>query len=169
MCLKPYFLVPIIINLHELPGSTILCCPWMFCWVLFKAGQNIFKKCLRGVWISLNDFCVTVLQESAQVYFKEVASRSAWWLVILSDSQRGHQLWWLALSIIRASSVADCTWLLLLLQVFPLDYILITVITVYFVITSMAGIRNMGIWFFWIRVSKSFTPVVQRKKLNVCH
>ncbi|KAG7271438.1 hypothetical protein CRUP_030938 [Coryphaenoides rupestris] len=43
--------------------------------------------------------------------------------------------------------------LLLVLQpVFPLDYILITVITVYFVLTSMAGIRNMGIWFFWIRV-----------------
>eukprot|EP00066_Takifugu_rubripes_P012461 XP_011601727.1 PREDICTED: probable lysosomal cobalamin transporter [Takifugu rubripes] len=45
--------------------------------------------------------------------------------------------------------------LLLVLQpVFPLDYILITVITVYFVITSMAGIRHMGIWFFWIRLYK---------------
>ncbi|XP_077586539.1 lysosomal cobalamin transport escort protein LMBD1 isoform X1 [Stigmatopora nigra] len=45
--------------------------------------------------------------------------------------------------------------LLLVLQpVFPLDYILITVITMYFVITSMAGIRNMGIWFFWIRLYK---------------
>uniref|UniRef100_A0AAX7VVH0 Lysosomal cobalamin transport escort protein LMBD1 n=1 Tax=Astatotilapia calliptera TaxID=8154 RepID=A0AAX7VVH0_ASTCA len=45
--------------------------------------------------------------------------------------------------------------LLLALQpVFPLDYILITVITVYFVLTSMAGIRNMGIWFFWIRLYK---------------
>ncbi|XP_068597481.1 lysosomal cobalamin transport escort protein LMBD1 [Brachionichthys hirsutus] len=45
--------------------------------------------------------------------------------------------------------------LLLALQpVFPLDYILITVITMYFVITSMAGIRNMGIWFFWIRLYK---------------
>lgn len=39
-----------------------------------------------------------------------------------------------------------------LFQVFPLDYVLITVITMYFVFTSMAGIRNMGIWFFWIRV-----------------
>ncbi|KAJ8412819.1 hypothetical protein AAFF_G00117710 [Aldrovandia affinis] len=45
--------------------------------------------------------------------------------------------------------------LLLALQpVFPMDYILITVITMYFVITSMAGIRNMGIWFFWIRLYK---------------
>lgn len=45
--------------------------------------------------------------------------------------------------------------LLLALQpVFPLDYILITVITVYFVFTSMAGIRNMGIWFFWMRLYK---------------
>lgn len=45
--------------------------------------------------------------------------------------------------------------LLLALQpVFPLDYILITVITMYFVFTSMAGIRNMGIWFFWIRLYK---------------
>ena len=42
-------------------------------------------------------------------------------------------------------------------QVFPLDYILITVITVYFVLTSMAGIRNMGIWFFWIRVQSDRT------------
>ncbi len=38
-----------------------------------------------------------------------------------------------------------------------MDYILITVITMYFVVTSMAGIRNMGIWFFWIRVSKGPT------------
>ncbi|XP_076021397.1 lysosomal cobalamin transport escort protein LMBD1 [Genypterus blacodes] len=45
--------------------------------------------------------------------------------------------------------------LLLALQpVFPLDYLLITVITMYFVLTSMAGIRNMGIWFFWIRLYK---------------
>ncbi|XP_045543084.1 lysosomal cobalamin transport escort protein LMBD1 isoform X5 [Salmo salar] len=40
------------------------------------------------------------------------------------------------------------------LKVFPLDYVLITVITMYFVFTSMAGIRNMGIWFFWIRLYK---------------
>lgn len=45
-------------------------------------------------------------------------------------------------------------------QVFPLDYILITVITMYFVVTSMAGIRNMGIWFFWIRVNKDPTSYV---------
>uniref|UniRef100_A0A671SEE6 Lysosomal cobalamin transport escort protein LMBD1 n=1 Tax=Sinocyclocheilus anshuiensis TaxID=1608454 RepID=A0A671SEE6_9TELE len=45
--------------------------------------------------------------------------------------------------------------LLLALQpVFPLDYVLITIITMYFVFTSMAGIRNMGIWFFWIRLYK---------------
>nr|XP_046216601.1 lysosomal cobalamin transport escort protein LMBD1-like [Oncorhynchus gorbuscha] len=45
--------------------------------------------------------------------------------------------------------------LLLILQpVFPLDYVLITVITMYFVFTSMAGIRNLGIWFFWIRLYK---------------
>ncbi|XP_056616324.1 lysosomal cobalamin transport escort protein LMBD1 [Triplophysa dalaica] len=45
--------------------------------------------------------------------------------------------------------------LLLALQpVFPLDYVLITIITMYFVFTSMAGIRNMGIWFFWMRLYK---------------
>ncbi|XP_048387591.1 lysosomal cobalamin transport escort protein LMBD1 isoform X2 [Stegostoma tigrinum] len=45
--------------------------------------------------------------------------------------------------------------LLLVLQtVFPLDYVLIAVITMYLVFTSMAGIRNMGIWFFWIRLYK---------------
>ncbi|XP_069462303.1 lysosomal cobalamin transport escort protein LMBD1 isoform X2 [Ambystoma mexicanum] len=38
--------------------------------------------------------------------------------------------------------------------VFPLDYILITTIIVYFIFTSMSGIRNMGIWFFWIRLYK---------------
>ncbi|NP_001082436.1 lysosomal cobalamin transport escort protein LMBD1 [Xenopus laevis] len=38
--------------------------------------------------------------------------------------------------------------------VFPLDYIFITTITMYFIFTSMAGIRNMGIWFFWIRLYK---------------
>ncbi|XP_040284562.1 lysosomal cobalamin transport escort protein LMBD1 [Bufo bufo] len=39
-------------------------------------------------------------------------------------------------------------------RVFPLDYILITVIIMYFFFTSMAGIRNMGIWFFWVRLYK---------------
>ncbi|KAG8124134.1 putative lysosomal cobalamin transporter-like protein [Naja naja] len=39
-------------------------------------------------------------------------------------------------------------------EVFPLDYILITTIIMYFIFTSMAGIRNMGIWFFWIRLYK---------------
>ncbi|NXK19675.1 LMBD1 protein, partial [Arenaria interpres] len=38
--------------------------------------------------------------------------------------------------------------------VFPLDYVLITTIVMYFIFTSMAGIRNMGIWFFWIRLYK---------------
>ncbi|XP_069742242.1 lysosomal cobalamin transport escort protein LMBD1 isoform X2 [Narcine bancroftii] len=45
--------------------------------------------------------------------------------------------------------------LLLVLQtVFPLDFILIAIITMYIIFTSMAGIRNMGIWFFWIRLYK---------------
>ncbi|XP_075058681.1 lysosomal cobalamin transport escort protein LMBD1 [Mixophyes fleayi] len=39
-------------------------------------------------------------------------------------------------------------------RVFPLDYVLITVIIMYFVFTSMAGIRNMGVWFFWMRLYK---------------
>ncbi|KAJ6665857.1 hypothetical protein lerEdw1_001329 [Lerista edwardsae] len=38
--------------------------------------------------------------------------------------------------------------------VFPLDYILISTIIMYFIFTSMAGIRNMGIWFFWMRLYK---------------
>ncbi|XP_075720266.1 lysosomal cobalamin transport escort protein LMBD1 [Rhinoderma darwinii] len=42
----------------------------------------------------------------------------------------------------------------ILQRVFPLDYILITVIIMYFFFTSMAGIRNMGIWFFWIQLYK---------------
>ncbi|KAM8953049.1 lysosomal cobalamin transport escort protein LMBD1 [Pelodytes ibericus] len=42
----------------------------------------------------------------------------------------------------------------LLQTVFPLDYFLITIIIMYFLFTSMAGIRNMGIWFFWIRLYK---------------
>ncbi|CAM9562877.1 lysosomal cobalamin transport escort protein LMBD1 isoform X1 [Lampetra fluviatilis] len=42
--------------------------------------------------------------------------------------------------------------LLYLQPVFPLDYILMAIITMYFVVTSMAGIRNMGIWFFWMKL-----------------
>ncbi|XP_069091824.1 lysosomal cobalamin transport escort protein LMBD1 [Pleurodeles waltl] len=38
--------------------------------------------------------------------------------------------------------------------VFPLDYILIATIMMYFIFTSMSGIRNMGIWFFWMRLYK---------------
>ncbi|KAF4025025.1 hypothetical protein G4228_017036 [Cervus hanglu yarkandensis] len=44
----------------------------------------------------------------------------------------------------------------LLQTVFPLDYILITIIMMYFIFTSMAGIRNIGIWFFWIRSNMTF-------------
>ncbi|KAK6180086.1 hypothetical protein SNE40_012298 [Patella caerulea] len=39
-------------------------------------------------------------------------------------------------------------------KVFPLDYILMCGVVVYFVFCSMSGIRNMGIWFFWIRIYK---------------
>uniref|UniRef100_A0A8C4Q3W1 Lysosomal cobalamin transport escort protein LMBD1 n=1 Tax=Eptatretus burgeri TaxID=7764 RepID=A0A8C4Q3W1_EPTBU len=39
-------------------------------------------------------------------------------------------------------------------QVFPLDYIFIAVITIYFIFTSMSGLRNMGIWFFWMKLYK---------------
>ncbi|XP_032817427.2 lysosomal cobalamin transport escort protein LMBD1 isoform X1 [Petromyzon marinus] len=42
--------------------------------------------------------------------------------------------------------------LVYLQPVFPLDYILMAIITMYFVVTSMAGIRNMGIWFFWMKL-----------------
>ncbi|XP_053566390.1 lysosomal cobalamin transport escort protein LMBD1 [Bombina bombina] len=42
----------------------------------------------------------------------------------------------------------------ILQTVFPLDYLLITIIIIYFIFTSMAGIRNMGIWFFWIQLYK---------------
>ncbi|XP_074093399.1 lysosomal cobalamin transport escort protein LMBD1 isoform X2 [Macrotis lagotis] len=42
----------------------------------------------------------------------------------------------------------------ILQTVFPLDYLLITTIIMYFIFTSMAGIRNIGIWFFWIRLYK---------------
>jgi len=63
-----------------------------------------------------------------------------------------------------------CRWPLpMTSQVFPLDYILITVITMYFVVTSMAGIRNMGIWFFWMRVNKdtsSMLPTTRCKYHN---
>ncbi|XP_046564132.1 LOW QUALITY PROTEIN: probable lysosomal cobalamin transporter [Haliotis rubra] len=39
-------------------------------------------------------------------------------------------------------------------MVFPLDYILMSGIIVYFVFCSMSGIRNIGIWFLWIRMYK---------------
>lgn len=37
-------------------------------------------------------------------------------------------------------------------KVFPLDYILFAALVVYLVVSSMAGIRNIGIWFFWLRM-----------------
>nr|KAG5696000.1 hypothetical protein BaRGS_023379 [Batillaria attramentaria]KAG5709644.1 hypothetical protein BaRGS_001694 [Batillaria attramentaria] len=39
-------------------------------------------------------------------------------------------------------------------KVFPLDYILMTGIIVYFVLCSMTGVRRIGIWFLWIRMYK---------------
>jgi LMBR1 domain-containing protein 1 len=37
-------------------------------------------------------------------------------------------------------------------KAFPLDYLLMVGIIVYFVLCSMSGIRNIGIWFLWIRM-----------------
>ncbi|KAK7100447.1 probable lysosomal cobalamin transporter [Littorina saxatilis] len=39
-------------------------------------------------------------------------------------------------------------------KVFPLDYILMTGVIVYFVLCSMTGVRRIGIWFLWIRMYK---------------
>ncbi|CAL1530463.1 unnamed protein product [Lymnaea stagnalis] len=39
-------------------------------------------------------------------------------------------------------------------KAFPLDYILMVGIIAYFVLCSMSGIRNIGIWFLWIKMYK---------------
>ncbi|XP_013380006.1 probable lysosomal cobalamin transporter [Lingula anatina] len=39
-------------------------------------------------------------------------------------------------------------------QVFPLDYILMAGVIMYFFFCSMAGIHDIGIWFFWIKMYK---------------
>ena len=39
-------------------------------------------------------------------------------------------------------------------QVFPLDYIIMSAITIFFFFCSMSGVKNMGIWFLWLRVSE---------------
>lgn len=44
--------------------------------------------------------------------------------------------------------------LVLAQRVFPLDYILVTLIMVYFVFCSISGIRNIGIWFFCVKLYK---------------
>ncbi|XP_070534993.1 lysosomal cobalamin transport escort protein LMBD1-like isoform X2 [Ptychodera flava] len=38
--------------------------------------------------------------------------------------------------------------------IFPLDYVLMCLIIVYFVVATMAGIRKIGIWFFCLRMFK---------------
>lgn len=40
-------------------------------------------------------------------------------------------------------------------RVFPLDYILMSGLIVYFFFCTMAGVRNMGVWFLWLRVSSA--------------
>ncbi|XP_041357046.1 probable lysosomal cobalamin transporter [Gigantopelta aegis] len=44
--------------------------------------------------------------------------------------------------------------LVLCQQVFPLDYILMVGVIAYFIFCSMSGIRNIGVWFLWIRMYK---------------
>ncbi|XP_060082388.1 probable lysosomal cobalamin transporter [Ylistrum balloti] len=39
-------------------------------------------------------------------------------------------------------------------KVFPLDYIMFSLLVVYLVFCSMSGVRNIGIWFFWLRMYK---------------
>ena len=46
------------------------------------------------------------------------------------------------------------------LQVFPLDYIMFAGIVLYLVLCSMSGIRNMGIWFFCLRVRRVFSAAM---------
>lgn len=38
-------------------------------------------------------------------------------------------------------------------KAFPLDYILILAMAFFFVMATISGLRNLGIWFFVIRVS----------------
>ncbi|GFR80356.1 LMBR1 domain containing 1 [Elysia marginata] len=40
-------------------------------------------------------------------------------------------------------------------KVFPLDYIMMVAIIAYFVLCSMSGIRNIGVWFLWIKIRES--------------
>ncbi|XP_021342280.1 probable lysosomal cobalamin transporter [Mizuhopecten yessoensis] len=39
-------------------------------------------------------------------------------------------------------------------KVFPLDYIMFSLLVVYLVFCSMSGVRNIGIWFFWLKMYK---------------
>nr|XP_022319135.1 probable lysosomal cobalamin transporter [Crassostrea virginica] len=39
-------------------------------------------------------------------------------------------------------------------KVFPLDYIMFAVLVLYLVFCSMSGVRNIGIWFLWLRMYK---------------
>jgi LMBR1 domain-containing protein 1 len=38
-------------------------------------------------------------------------------------------------------------------RAFPLDYILILAMAFFFVMATISGLRNLGIWFFVVRVS----------------
>ncbi|CAG2122698.1 unnamed protein product, partial [Medioppia subpectinata] len=39
-------------------------------------------------------------------------------------------------------------------RVFPLDYILILLMSLFFVLATMSGLKNLGIWFFFVRLYK---------------
>ena len=39
-------------------------------------------------------------------------------------------------------------------KAFPLDYILFTAIVMYLIFCSMSGVRNIGIWFMWLKMYK---------------
>ena len=45
-------------------------------------------------------------------------------------------------------------------KAFPLDYILILAMAFFFVMATMSGLRNLGIWFFVVRVRLSILTVV---------
>ena len=38
-------------------------------------------------------------------------------------------------------------------QFYPMSYILLTGLLVYIIFTSLFGLQQLGIWFFWVRVS----------------
>ncbi|NWX46998.1 LMBD1 protein, partial [Steatornis caripensis] len=123
-------------------------------WTLRRRERRL--QCIEKSWWTKFSDAMRPIKVVGGVFFTMVALLFTVSLFLSNLDKALHSAGFDSGFIILGTNLTNPLNMLLpvLQTVFPLDYILITTIVMYFIFTSMAGIRNMGIWFFWTRLYK---------------